>query len=78
MNEDAPISIPVPPQIAAAWQALPPERRASFARAIVAAWLEPLLLQGDRIILKILPPLQRRLGSAAPQQTSLERSLSHG
>jgi len=34
MNEDAPISIPVPPQIAAAWQALPPERRASFARAI--------------------------------------------
>jgi hypothetical protein len=50
MNEDAPISIPVPPQIAAAWQALPPERRASFARAIVAAWLEPLLLQGDRIL----------------------------
>ena len=31
MTEDAHISIPVPPPIAAAWQALPPERRASFA-----------------------------------------------
>jgi uncharacterized protein DUF29 len=42
MTEDAHISLPVPPQIAAAWQALPPERRASYARAIVEAWLEPL------------------------------------
>jgi hypothetical protein len=42
MTDDASISLPVPPQIAAAWQALPPERRASFARAIVEAWLEPL------------------------------------
>jgi hypothetical protein len=45
MPDDAHISIPVPPQVAAAWQALPPERRASFARAIVEAWLEPLLLR---------------------------------
>ena len=42
---DAHISIPVPPQIAAAWNALTPERRASLARAIVKAWLEPLLLR---------------------------------
>lgn len=42
MTEDTPISIPVPPQVAAAWRALPPERRASYARAIVEAWLEPL------------------------------------
>lgn len=44
-TDDAHISIPVPPQIAAAWNALAPERRASLARAIVEAWLEPLLLQ---------------------------------
>jgi hypothetical protein len=45
MTEDAHISIPVPPQIAAAWRALPPERRASYERAIVEAWLEPLLMR---------------------------------
>jgi hypothetical protein len=45
MPDDAHISIPVPPPIAEAWDALPPERRASFARAIVEAWLEPLLLR---------------------------------
>lgn len=42
MTEDTHIIIPVPPQTAAAWRALPPERRASYARAIVEAWLEPL------------------------------------
>lgn len=42
MSDDTHISIPVPPQTAAAWRALPPERRASYARAIVEAWLEPL------------------------------------
>lgn len=45
MTDDASISLPVPPQIATAWRALPPERRASFARAMVEAWLEPLLLR---------------------------------
>lgn len=41
MSDDTHISIPVPPQTAA-WRAVPPERRASYARAIVEAWLEPL------------------------------------
>ncbi len=45
MTEDAHISLPVPPQIADAWDAFPPERRASLARAMVEAWLEPLLLR---------------------------------
>jgi hypothetical protein len=43
--EESHIRIPVPPQIAAAWQALPAERQASLARAIVEAWLEPMLLR---------------------------------
>jgi hypothetical protein len=42
MSDDAHISIAVPPQIAAAWQALPVGKRASYAQAIVEAWLEPL------------------------------------
>lgn len=42
MPDDTHISLPVPPPIAAAWQALPAEKRASYARAIVEAWLEPL------------------------------------
>jgi hypothetical protein len=42
MSDDAHISIPVPPPIAAAWQALPAEKRAAYAQAIVEAWLEPL------------------------------------
>lgn len=45
MPDNPHISIAVPPQIAAAWDAFPPERRASLARAIVEAWLEPLLLR---------------------------------
>ena len=45
MSDDTQISLPVPPPIAAAWQALPPERRVAMARAIVEAWLEPLLLR---------------------------------
>jgi hypothetical protein len=36
------ITISVPPHIAEAWEALPAEQRASYERAIVEAWLEPL------------------------------------
>jgi len=36
------ITIPVPPHIAAVWKALPAAQRASYAQAIVEAWLEPL------------------------------------
>ena len=42
MIDDIPISIPVPPQVAAVWRALPSEKRTSYERAIVEAWLEPL------------------------------------
>jgi hypothetical protein len=45
MTDDVHIRLPVPPQIAAAWNALPLERRESLARAIVGAWLETLLLR---------------------------------
>jgi len=36
------LRLPVPPHIADAWYALPAEKRASYAQAIVEAWLEPL------------------------------------
>jgi hypothetical protein len=39
------IRLPVPPAIAAAWDALPPDKRTSLANAIVEAWLEPMLLR---------------------------------
>jgi hypothetical protein len=45
MTDDTHSSMPVPPQIAAAWWALSPERRDCYARASVEAWLEPLLLR---------------------------------
>ena len=56
MTEDAHISIPVPPPIAAAWQALPAERRASYARAIVGSCTSTLrIIRSARESGKIAP-----------------------
>jgi hypothetical protein len=45
MSDKMSITLAVSPEIAAAWQALPPERRIAYERAIVEAWLEPLSMR---------------------------------